>query len=179
MTKSVPKNNTDYTVAWICVLQIEMAAALTMLDEIHDQSPTLCESKTQYIRGSIENHNIVVMCLGVFGDPPPDVAAAELTRCFPCIQLGLLVGIGAGIPTRNADIRLGDVVVGTTHIDLDFGRRYDGKFRRQVGRAQIVRAKSHALDAALANVKENHKGGHRAFARYLSSITHGAPDRVS
>jgi nucleoside phosphorylase len=178
MRKGVPKGNADYTVAWIATLPLEMAAARMMLDETHDWLPTRCESKMQFIRGSIENHNIVVVCLGRFGDPPLDVAVAELRRYFPCIQLGLSVGIGGGIPTRNADIRLGDVVVGTSHIDLDFGRRFDGKFRAQVRRAEVDRAQSQAVDAALANVKANHKIGHRAFTRYLSSIVHGAPDRV-
>ncbi|CEL03905.1 hypothetical protein ASPCAL05043 [Aspergillus calidoustus] len=133
----------------------------------------------RYIRGSIENHNIVVVCPRRFGDPPPDVVVAELRRCFPCIQLGLSVGIGAGIPTRNADIRLGDVVVGTGHIDLDFGRYFDGKVCAQVRRAEVDGSPSQAVDAALANVKANHKTGHRAFARYLSSITYGTPDRIS
>lgn len=43
----------------------------------------------------------------------PAVVAQNMRRTFPQIRIGLLVGIGGGIPdlAKGVDIRLGDVVV--------------------------------------------------------------------
>lgn len=37
--------------------------------------------------------------------------AMQLLSSFHSIQFGLMVGIGGGVPSKTADIRLGDVVV--------------------------------------------------------------------
>jgi nucleoside phosphorylase len=34
---------------------------------------------------------------------------------FPSIRFGLIVGIGGGMPSEEADIRLGDIVVSKPH----------------------------------------------------------------
>lgn len=41
-----------------------------------------------------------------------------MLRSFPQIRFGLMVGIGGGEPSMNADIRLGDVVVGVPDGEL-------------------------------------------------------------
>ncbi|KAL2789041.1 nucleoside phosphorylase domain-containing protein [Aspergillus keveii] len=57
---------------------------------------------------------------------------------FPSIQVGLMVGIGGGVPSTQSDIRLGDVVVGRPTrdsggvIQYDFGKTVrDGQFKHQ------------------------------------------------
>ena len=62
-------SNNDYTVAWICALPLEMAAAKGMLDKIHTDLPKHLHDHNIYTLGRIGEHNIVIACLpsGVYG----------------------------------------------------------------------------------------------------------------
>ncbi|KAJ8112693.1 hypothetical protein OPT61_g5001 [Boeremia exigua] len=105
----------DYTVGWICALPVELAAAQEMLDEEHDDydrdSDTYDENL--YSLGSIAGHNVVIVCLpaGRIGNNPAAVVATQMKSTFKGIRFGLMVGIGGGVPSAAADIRLGDVVI--------------------------------------------------------------------
>jgi hypothetical protein len=48
----------DYTVGWICLLEVEQIAALHMLDERHDRLPQPATDHNVYNLGSIERHNM-------------------------------------------------------------------------------------------------------------------------
>ncbi|KAN0070804.1 hypothetical protein V8E54_010969 [Elaphomyces granulatus] len=102
-----------YTVAWICALPLEAAAAKAMLDNIHPQLSQPASDDNAYTLGEISGHNIVVACLpsGVYGIASAATVAAHMRITFPSIRFGLIVGIGGGVPGTNNDIRLGDVVV--------------------------------------------------------------------
>ncbi|KAE8381512.1 hypothetical protein BDV26DRAFT_289364 [Aspergillus bertholletiae] len=124
----------DYTVGWICALPVEMTAAKTMLDETH---PALVQRSTDpntYTLGRIGSHNVVIACLpfGVYGTTSSSNVAAHMLSTFPQIQFGVMVGIGGGVPTKEADIRLGDVVVskptGTSGgvVQYDYGKMMAG-----------------------------------------------------
>ncbi|KAL4738256.1 hypothetical protein BDV11DRAFT_216083 [Aspergillus similis] len=106
----------EYTIGWICALPIEKAAARAMLDEIHDTPPAVLRSasdKNSYTLGRSGPHSIVVASLpsGVYGEAPAATVAAQMLASFPSIRVGVLVGVGGGIPGRSHDIRLGDIVV--------------------------------------------------------------------
>ncbi|GFF33211.1 vegetative incompatibility protein HET-E-1, partial [Aspergillus udagawae] len=103
----------DYTVAWICALPLEMAAAKTMLDKIHSRLPQPESDHNAYTLGNVAGHNVVVACLpsGVYGTTSAAIVLAHMLPTFPSLRFGLMVGIGGGVPNRKADIRLGDVVV--------------------------------------------------------------------
>ena len=103
----------DYTVAWICALPLEAAAAKAMLDNIHPQLSQPPGDDNAYTLGEISGHNIVVACLpsGVYGVVSAATVAAHMRITFPSIRFGLMVGIGGGVPSTKNDIRLGDVVV--------------------------------------------------------------------
>jgi nucleoside phosphorylase len=103
----------DYTVGWICPLEVEQTAAMVMLDEEHERLPQQTADHNVYNLGSIGGHNVIIA-----GLPQPDnnVAAtvvAQMRMTFPNLRFGLLVGIGGGVSvkTDNGIIRLGDVVV--------------------------------------------------------------------
>ncbi|KAL2847599.1 hypothetical protein BJX68DRAFT_268002 [Aspergillus pseudodeflectus] len=104
----------DYTVAWICALPIEMAAAKLMLETFH---PRLSQPQTDhnvYTLGSISGHNIVIACLpsGVYGITSAAIVLDQMLSTFPQLRSGLMVGVGGGVPgPGKTDIRLGDVVV--------------------------------------------------------------------
>ncbi|KAF3926282.1 hypothetical protein ABW20_dc0108225 [Dactylellina cionopaga] len=122
----------DYTVAWICALHIELAAALTILDERHKSLPVDAEDSNVYVFGSIKQHNIVIACLPneQYGTNNAANVLTNLMRTFQSIRMGLMVGIGGGVPGRE-DIRLGDIVVGTRVMQYDLGKIVqDGEMER-------------------------------------------------
>ncbi|KAL3494819.1 hypothetical protein BJX62DRAFT_197475 [Aspergillus germanicus] len=103
----------EYTVGWICALALELAAAKAMLGEKHAPLPIREGDHNTYQLGAICEHNIVIAYLpaGIYGVTPAAVVVTQMMATFPSIKFGLLVGIGGGVPSAAADIRLGDVVV--------------------------------------------------------------------
>ena len=108
-----PLSHDDYIVGWICALPMETAAAKLMLDEIHPALPRLLMDQNTYILRSIREYNIVITSLlsSVYGNMSAAMVAMQLLFSFYAICFGFMVGIGGGVPSRNADIRLGDIVV--------------------------------------------------------------------
>jgi nucleoside phosphorylase len=116
----------DYTIAWICALPLELAASRAMLDEEHPLPPNQAGDDNIYVLGRIDQHNVVMTCLpGQYGTNNAAIVATNLKRSFPSIRATLMVGIGGGSPTQ-ADLYLGDVVVGTRVIQYDMGKMTAG-----------------------------------------------------
>ncbi|KAJ6256405.1 hypothetical protein Dda_8905 [Drechslerella dactyloides] len=130
------RSHNDYTIGWVCALPKEQTAALGMLDEIHPELPKPPTDANTYILGLMNGHNIVIACLpkGKIGTNQAATVVTRMVSTFQNIRLGLMVGIGGGIPPR---VRLGDVVVGTPvgqHpgvVQWDFGKtEAGGEFKR-------------------------------------------------
>ncbi|KAH6696950.1 nucleoside phosphorylase domain-containing protein [Plectosphaerella plurivora] len=126
------KSRGDYTVAIICALQIEHQAVTVMLDCEHAALPPSPRSQNTniYPYGELENHNVVICCLPrQYGRGSAATVATNLSRSFPSIKSRLLIGIAGGIPSKNHDVCLGDVVVsmpGATHggvVQYDLGKQ--------------------------------------------------------
>lgn len=102
----------DYTIVWICALVLEAAAARAMLDKIH-APPQQISDPNAYEFGELNGHYIVIAYLpnGVYGTVSAATVVSRMRLTFPRLQLGLMVGIGGGVPSKSNDIRLGDVVV--------------------------------------------------------------------
>ncbi|KAI0886603.1 TPR-like protein [Annulohypoxylon maeteangense] len=103
----------DYTIGWICALPKEMTAAIAMLDVTHDSLPQPASDYNNYCLGSIGEFNIAIAGLpgGDIGSHPASAVAIRMVSTFPNLKIGLMVGIGGGVPSKEHDIRLGDVVV--------------------------------------------------------------------
>lgn len=104
-----------------------MAAAEAMLDERHPDLPTNPNDNNTYILGRIYSHNVVIACLpsGVYGTTSAATLATQMRSTFESIRFGVMVGIGGGVPSKEADIRLGDVVVSRPTRDFRGVVRYD------------------------------------------------------
>ncbi|KAJ5256527.1 hypothetical protein N7478_012631 [Penicillium angulare] len=104
-----------FQIGWICALPIEAAAAAEMLDEkfgILDEQDA-ADSNT-YTLGRIGKHHVVIACLpgGQYGNTSATTVANNMLRTFSkSLRIGLMVGIGGGVPSATHDIRLGDIVV--------------------------------------------------------------------
>lgn len=145
----------SYTVAWICALHIEMAAALAMLDEIHDTLHTYPDDSNTYKLGRIQQHNVVIACLPAhqYGTNNAANVVTNLKRTFPSIRAGLMVGIGGGVPNK-ADIRLGDVVVGTRVMQYDLGKLVG---EGQMQRTGIPKIPHQLLGTAVSALRSKHE----------------------
>ncbi|PCD21223.1 hypothetical protein FGRA07_11750 [Fusarium graminearum] len=144
-----------YTIAWICALHIETAAAVAMLDEIHGEPRRRPHDNNAYTLGSIKNHNIVIACLpeGQFGNNNAASVLTDLRRTFPSICHGLMVGIGGGAPGK-LDIRLGDIVVGHRVMQYDFGKITVGG---EIKTTASPRVPSYSLLTAVTNLRARHE----------------------
>lgn len=127
----------DYTVAWICALPLEAAAARSMLDRTHSLLPIPSTDSNAYQLGELNGHYIVIASLpnGIYGKVSAATVGSRMRSTFPRLQYGLMVGIGGGVPSKSHDIRLGDVVVSKPAgkhsgvIQYDYGKAIqDGQF---------------------------------------------------
>ncbi|BCS29712.1 uncharacterized protein APUU_80015S [Aspergillus puulaauensis] len=103
----------EYTVGWLCALEIELKAACAILDEVHETLRPADHDDNVYTLGQVAQHNVVITCLpkGIYGTTPASNGAQRMELSFPNIQYRLIVGVGGGVPCPG-DVRLGDVVIG-------------------------------------------------------------------
>lgn len=163
----------DYTVGWISPMPIEVAAAQAMLDQPHPRLPNRLGDDNSYAFGRIGDHNVVIAGLpdGHLGPVSAALVAREMKQTFGSIRIGVLVGIGGGIPRPDTgEVRLGDVIVskpsmghgGVVH--YDFGKALpNGGFQRTGSLNEPPRL----LLSALTLLKAKREA---EFKRYLSPI---------
>lgn len=181
--KTLRYDPNQYTIAWICALHIEMAAARAMLDEIHEDLPQDANDKNTYMLGSIGRHNIVIACLpnGHYGTNNAASVLTNMLRSFTSIHNGFMVGIGGGVPSR-ADIRLGDVVVGTRVMQYDLCKLVDGDIQRTAH----AKTPHYSLQTAVSNLRSKHELGpsrvptilQETAAKYPEYGHPASPDRL-
>ncbi|KAF5262403.1 hypothetical protein FOXYS1_6866 [Fusarium oxysporum] len=143
-----------YTVAWICALYIEMAAARAMLDEEHVDCPRQANDMNSYVLGRIKNHNVVIACLPTdqYGTNNAASVLSNMRRTFHNIEIGLIVGIGGGVPLK-ADIRLGDIVVGVRVMQYDLGKTLSGGFQR----TGVPKIPDSTIRTVISNLRSRHE----------------------
>ena len=164
----------EYTVGWICALSVELAAAQEMLDEEHDDLERDDNDENLYSLGSIAGHNVVIVCLpaGRIGNNPAAAVATQMRATFKGIRFGLMVGIGGGVPSAEADIRLGDVVVSQPHqtfggvIQYDIGKTTPSGFER----TGSLNFPPQILLAAAARVRANELRGRSRLSKHVSML---------
>lgn len=86
----------SYTIAWICALLLEAAAARLMLDKTHSPLPKPSTDLHAYELGELNGHYIVIACLlaGVYGKASAATVVSHMRSTFAQLQYGLMVGIG-------------------------------------------------------------------------------------
>jgi nucleoside phosphorylase len=129
-------NPDKYTVGWICAITPEYVAAQAFLDEEHDGPESISShDNNNYTLGKIGKHYVVIAVLpdGEYGIASAASVARDMLHSFPNVRIGLIVGIGGGAPSRENDVRLGDVVVSAPRngkggvFQYDFGKTIQGQ----------------------------------------------------
>jgi nucleoside phosphorylase len=163
-----------YAVGWVCALPVELAAAQEMLDEEHDTPPYDAHDTNLYTCGRMGEHNVVIACLPD-GQPGTNSAAAvavQLKSTFSSTRFGLMVGIGGGVPSEEADVRLGDVVVSKPHkthggvVQYDSGKAAASGFER----TGALNTPPTVLLNAVANLRATQLRGKSRLLEYLSKL---------
>jgi nucleoside phosphorylase len=174
----------DYTVGWICALPIEMAAAKAMLDDIHTDLPVRPNDHNTYTLGRIGNHKIAIACLpsGLYGTASATTVANQMLSTFMSIRFGLMVGIGGGVPSKETDIRLGDIVVSKPTgssggvVQYDYGKAIgEGRFER----TSALNKPPEALLTAVAKLQADHMLDDSRVPTFLSEIMAKRPTKMS
>jgi nucleoside phosphorylase len=165
----------DYTIGWICALDVELAAAQEMLDEEHDDLDQDEHDNNAYSLGRIGEHNVVITCLpaGLIGNNPAAAVATQLRASFKSVRFGLMVGIGGGVPSAEADIRLGDVVISQPHlghggvIQYDFGKATPSGFQR----TGFLNSPPIILLGAVNKLRANQLRGRTRLVEHISKLS--------
>lgn len=180
-----PHSNAEYTVGWICALPIEMAAAKGMMDEEHGepQTPQQETDHNTYLLGKIGKFKVVVACLpkDEIGSSSAAAVAKDMLFTFPGVRVGLLVGIGAGIPDYESDdiydIRLGDVVVSSDKenggvVLYDFRKKLpDGSFQSVYALDRPPRS----LRTAVSRLEAEHETRENKIPQYINKMLEKFP----
>lgn len=126
----------NYVVGWICAIATEYVAAQELLDEEHEGPNFISPNDTNdYTLGKMGKHNVVIAVLpdGEYGTATAASVATNMLNSFPNVRIGLMVGIGGGVPSKKHDVRLGDIVVSAPRegeggvFQYDFGKSIQGQ----------------------------------------------------
>jgi nucleoside phosphorylase len=174
MTRQLRRD--DYTVGWVCALPVELAAAQEMLDEEHCdlEHDAADNDENLYALGSISGHNVAIVCLpaGRIGNNPAASVATQMRATFKKIRFGLMVGIGGGVPSAEADVRLGDVVASQPYgtfagvVQYDMGKTTPSGFER----TGSLNAPPQILLAAVARVRANQLRGRSKLSEHVAKL---------
>ncbi|KAK6329625.1 hypothetical protein TWF730_006173 [Orbilia blumenaviensis] len=170
-----PQTHEEYTVGWICALPKEQTAAISMLDEQHADFPKSQNDANAYTLGSIGPHNVVITCLPLkcYGTNQTARAVAQMFSTFPSVKIVLMVGIGAGIPSK---VKLGDVVISTEWTQWDFGKANgDGVFEHIDKRYYPPTE----LSSAMSKLQTDHEMHGTKISQYLNDLTAKHPRLAS
>ncbi|TFB05511.1 Ankyrin repeat domain-containing protein 50 [Trichoderma ghanense] len=160
-----------YAVGWICAISTEYVAAQSLLDEKHGTPRSVARNdNNDYTLGRIGEHNVVIAVLpdGEYGIASAASVARDMLHSFPNVRIGLMVGIGGGAPSRNHDIRLGDVVVSAPRdgmggvFQYDFGKTIQNQSFQTTG---FLNQPPMVLRTAMAGLRSQYESeGHQLEA---------------
>jgi len=124
-----PQKREDFRIALICAIKEEMEA---VLDAFNEEFPSYGKARgdpNSYTCRRIGKHNVVLAYIPQMGSPKAAMVAASFRMSFTGIHIGLVVGICRGVPKslKGEEILLGDIIISTTVIQIDFARQFDDK----------------------------------------------------
>ncbi|KAK6504787.1 hypothetical protein TWF481_006726 [Arthrobotrys musiformis] len=163
----------DCKIVWLCPLEIELRAAIALLDNIFEDVPSRVRGQNViYTIGTVGKHMVAVV--GYYQEHGLAVSgsmASEVLRDLPNLEMGLLVGIAGGIPSSTRDIQLGDVAVAVPEgnrpgvVGYDLGKAGDN----DTFELKHWQSATHPLLRSVINIIRAH--GESKFRKHLDVIS--------
>ncbi|KAF5862090.1 hypothetical protein ETB97_012155 [Aspergillus alliaceus] len=132
-----PNGRQDFEIAIICALKVERDAIEAFLDEefevdgfSYGKAPG---DPNAYTTGRIGQRAVVLVSMPDMGKVSSARVATGLRMSFAQVKVVFLVGV-CGTAPRDAQGRetfLGDIMISTAVIQVDFGRQYSNEFLRK------------------------------------------------
>lgn len=137
MREDQPVDRCVFDIALICALREESDAVEAAFDcffeddELHYEK--VAGDPNSYTFGKIGAHHVVLAYTPGMGKASSASLAASFRASFPNIRLGMVVGICGGVPqpAEREKVFLGDIIISTGVVQLDFGRQYADQFVRK------------------------------------------------
>lgn len=141
-----PQSRGDFHVGIVCTLDIEKQAIDKFFDEVHNAADygKLSGDANYYKIGRIGRHNVVLVKLSGKGTQYSARSVTDLSQSYPDIKVYLLVGICAGVPFRGRDRTqetetiLGDVIIGDSIVQTDYGKQNSEEYQRRTDRREVL-----------------------------------------
>lgn len=175
MSSHRPRSRTEFEIAIICALSIERDAVESLLDEDYEEDgPSYGKAvgdKNAYTIGRLGKQHVVVAHMPGMGTISAAAVAAHLNSSFERIKVAFVVGVCGGVPTRGSrdgdqvDIFLGDVIISTSVIQVDFGRQYPDGFKRKTAVEEILGRADPEIRAFVGKLS-----GHRSRRRLNDKV---------
>jgi nucleoside phosphorylase len=121
------------TFGLVTAIPEEFVAMRALLD--HTAEACIPDDQAIYVRGTLPSrdsrrlHDVVLTLLGATATNAAANGCAHLMRSFPTINVVIMAGIAAGVPSPHRPerhVRLGDIVIATSIADFDHIRAVDG-----------------------------------------------------
>lgn len=154
-----PRFRDDFQIAIICALPLEADAVEALFDEHYDEVGHTygkhVGDANSYVTGRIHNHDVVLAYMPGMGNRRSASVARGLLVSFTEIKLTLLVGICGGVPYApdGTEIILGDIIIGDSVIEYDFGRQYPHGFERKSGVKETLGSPNQAIQSFLNRLR--------------------------
>jgi hypothetical protein len=121
-------------------------------------------------------HYVVIACLpaGRIGTNAAAEVGHHMISTFKSLRLGLLVGVGGGVPSSETDIRLGDVVVSVPKGVHGGVVQYDLGKTETMGQSRFGQLDSppSSVLKALSKLQSNHLRGQVGLTKHLGLLDH-------
>lgn len=132
-----PSRRGDFDIAIICTLSLEYDAVSYIFDEFWDEDGDpygrAVGDTNHYTTGRMGNYSVVLALLSQMGKAGAASAAASMRSSYTGVRLALLTGVCGSVPRvdQHEQIFLGDVIIGKTVFQYDFGWHYPDRFVRK------------------------------------------------
>jgi nucleoside phosphorylase len=132
-----PNSRDDFKIAIICALPVECNAVEALLDKVYETDGfsygKAVGDLNAYTIGRLGNQDVVLAYMPSMGNISAAMVASNLRFSFREIKVGIIVGVCGGVPKTPGGVQifLGDVIISTSVIQIDFGWQYPNRIIRK------------------------------------------------
>ena len=132
-----PRDRDGFEIAIVCALKLERDAVEALMEvDFKERGRTYGkdgQDRNAYTTGVLGGKAVVLAYPRDMGTLNAATVASDMRFSFKNIKMCLVVGITGGAPRTpdGSDILLGDIIISTAVIQLDFGRQHPNGFKRK------------------------------------------------